>query len=90
VDEEETTFFMATYDRFCTDLREWRVTQQYCKQVICPRAGEHFEDVPVGGKHCSDDRRPHLEAFLRQSRPAPNRTEPVLVVQEGYGQTLGD
>ena len=90
VDEEETTFFMATYDRFCTDLREWRVTQQYCKQVICPRASEHFEDVAVGGKHCSDDRRPHLEAFLRQSRPAPNRTEPVPAVPEGYGQTLGD
>ena len=78
VDEDETTFFMATYDRFCTDLRDWRVTQQYCKQVICPRASEQFEDVPVGGKHCGDDRRPHLEAFLRQTvPPLQNRTEPV-------------
>ena len=89
VDEEETTFFMATYDRFCTDLREWRGTQQYCKQVICPRASEHFEDAPVGGKHCSEERRPHLEAFLRQSRP-PNRTEPLPDVPEGYGKALGE
>jgi hypothetical protein len=70
VDDEETTFFLAAYDRYCSDLREWRVTQRHCRDVVCPRAAEHFEDAPDGGKHCSDDRRPGLEAFLRRNNTA--------------------
>jgi hypothetical protein len=69
VDEEETTFFLAVYDRYCSDLAVWGVTQAVCKTTICPRAAEHFEEQPHGGKYCDV---PHqLELFLR----GQNQTE---------------
>lgn len=70
VDEEETTFFLSVYDRFCSDLNAFDVTHEACRTKICPRAREHFDDGPGGAKSCAVGRGA-FEAWLRKGGVPP-------------------
>lgn len=79
VDEEETTFFMSVYDRFCSDLSAFDVTHQVCKRTICPRAQQHFDDGPGGAKSCAVGR-DAFEAWLREGGVPPTPSSSASAV----------